>query len=175
MKHTTIMLDESVLFEIQQLAKERHTTTSQVIQQAVTEYVEGQRRSAVSAPVAEEQWPEAKPSEPLAERVQPLEAKPEPVPLEGEPSLTEGGEGRTGRFPWVMWVSLAAGGLSALSALFLLVQAAGELIGRARGLEVVVNFLLPGLLLGLVAAAFLFIASQSQQSRPAEREDNQGQ
>jgi len=164
MKQTTILLDESLLVEVQRLAEERHTTTSQVIQQAVAGYVTGQRRGAVTASVAEEQSPRTEPSDQLAEPVQPNEAKPEPAPLECQPSPTEGGEGRAERSLWVKWVSLVAGGLSTLSALFFLVRAAGQFTGRARALEVVVNYLLPGLLLGVVAAASFFVASQSLQS-----------
>jgi hypothetical protein len=173
MKHTTILLDESLLLEVQRLAEERHTTTSQIIQQAVAEYLADEHQSAVTASLAEDQLPQDEPSEPLTEPVQPIEARPEPVPLERQLSLAEGGEEKTERFPWAKWVPLVAGGLSALAALFLLIRGVGQFTGRTRVLEVVINYLLPGLLLGVVAAASFFIVSQSEQPHHAWREDNE--
>lgn len=166
MKRTTILLEEDLLLEIQQLAKEQQTTTSQVIQQAVADYVEGQRRIR-SYPAAEEDEPPAgEPSERLAEPIQPVEQKPEPAAVEHKTPPAEGMEMGARRFSWLALISLVVGALSALLALSEFLLAAAQLTGQAQPMEVLVNYVVPGLLLGVVAAAFLFIASQSRRSHP---------
>lgn len=45
MKRTTIMVDESTLLELSQIADERGTTTSQLIREALAEYVVAARSS----------------------------------------------------------------------------------------------------------------------------------
>jgi len=165
MKRTTILLEEDLLLEVQQLAKEQQITTSQVIQQAVADYVEGQRRSRFYPPPTEEKFPHIEPSEPLAEPAQPVEEKSEPVPVEHQPTLGKGIVVEVKHIPWLTLIPLILGGLSALFALLEFLQAVGQLTGQAQPLEVVVNYIIPGVLLGIVAAAFLFIASQSRRSR----------
>jgi len=165
MKRTTILLEEDLLLEVQQLAKEQQTTTSQVIQQAVADYVEGQR-GIRSYPAAEEEPPAGEPSERLGEPIQPVEQKPEPTAAERQPLPAEGMEMGTRRFSWLALISLVVGALSALLALIAFLLAAVQLTGQAQPMEVLVNYVVPGLLLGVVAAAFLFIASQSRRSRP---------
>ncbi len=44
MKRTTILLDESLLLDIQQLAEEENTTASRVIREALAEYVAVRRK-----------------------------------------------------------------------------------------------------------------------------------
>jgi hypothetical protein len=165
MKRTTILLEEDLLLEVQQLAKEQQTTTSQVIQQAVADYVEGQRRIR-SYPAAAEEPPAGEPSEPLAQPIQPVEQEPEPAAAERQPLPAEGMEMGTRRFSWLALISLVVGALSAMFALIEFLLAAAQLTGQAQPMEVLVNYVVPGLLLGVVAAAFLFIASQSRRSRP---------
>jgi hypothetical protein len=164
MKRTTILLEEDLLLEVQQLAKEQQTTTSQVIQQAVADYVDGQRRIR-SHPAAEEP-PAGEPSERPAEPIQPVVQKPQPVAAEHQPLPAEGMEMGTRRLSWLALISLIVGALSALFALIEFLLAAAQLTGQAQPMEVLVNYVVPGLLLGVVAAAFLFIASQSRRSRP---------
>jgi len=166
MKRTIILLEEDLLLEVQQLAKEQQITTSQVIQQAVANYVQGQRQSRSSPPALEEEFPQIEPSEPLVEPVQPVEEeKLEPVLAEHQPAPAQGIGVEAKRLSWLTLISLILGGLSGLFALLQFLQAAGQLTGHAQPLEVVINYLVPGILLGIVAAAFCFIASQGRRSR----------
>jgi len=163
MKRITILLEEDLLLEVQQLAKEQHVTTSQVIQQAVADYVQDQSR-IWSYPPGTEEGP-SQPESPglLAERAQPAEERPKPPPAEFRTTLTSGASAR--RFPWLTMISLIVGGLTAVFALIEFVQAAGQLADGGQPVEVLVNYVVPGLLLGVVAWACFFIANQSRQSR----------
>lgn len=165
MKRTTILLEEDLLFEIQQLAKEQQVTTSQVIQQAVADYVGGQRRSRSHLPATEEEFPRLESSDSLAEPAQPVEEKSEPVPVEHQPVPTKGIGAKAKQLPWLTLICFILGGLSALFALFGFLQAVGQLAGHGQPLEVAVNYLIPGVLLAIIAVAFFFIASHSQRSR----------
>lgn len=144
MKRTAILLEESLLLEVQQLAKEQQVTVSQVIQQAVADYVESQRRGRSHPTELEGAVPPIEPSEPPAEPAQ------QPAPaLWGS---------QTGRALWPAFIALILGGVSALFALLELLLAAEKFAGSAQPLVVALNHLLPGVLLVIVAAAFIFIA-----------------
>ncbi len=45
MKRTTIQMDEALLLEIKQLAEENETTMSEMIREALREYVEAHRKA----------------------------------------------------------------------------------------------------------------------------------
>lgn len=166
MKRTTILLEENLLLEVQQLAKEQQVTTSQVIQQAVADYVEVQRRSRSQPPVTEEASP-SRSSASLAEPVQPVEARSEPASVGHQPIPAQGSQVRGKPFPWLALIFFVLGGLSAPFALVEFILTIGEFTSGVRPLEVTFNHLLPGLLLTLIAVGFLFVASQSWLSRAA--------
>ncbi|MEA3345953.1 MAG: ribbon-helix-helix protein, CopG family [Chloroflexota bacterium] len=160
MKRTTVLLEEDLLLEIQQLAKEQRITTSQVIQRAVADYVEDQSAShpepyeETKIGVIERLQPDESPESPV-ESARPVEEATEPVsPAES----TRGFSGLT-LIPFIL------GGLSALFALFEFVRAAGQITGHGQPLEVVINYIVPGILLSIIAAAFFFVGGQSQRSR----------
>jgi hypothetical protein len=173
MKRTTILLENDLLTEVQRLAKERHTTTSQVIQQAVAEYVADPSGSQAPAPVTEEARASIEPFELLIEPGESPGAKSGSAPVGSHLAPIEGTRVATGHSPSITLILLAVGGLSALSALFLCGRAVGQLIGRGPTLGMLVNYLLPGLLLGVIATASFIIATQRRQPPPSEREDNQ--
>jgi hypothetical protein len=165
MKRTTILLEEDVLLEIQQLAKQHQVTTSQVIQRAIADYVETQRQMRLHPPGTDDGPAPLRPSRRTPEPVRYVRETPAPAaehPSESAQGVEEAEGGETYGLRPIL-VPLVVGGLSALFALFELVQAIGRFATNARALEVVINHLLPAVLLGVVAAAFFFVASQNRR------------
>jgi len=175
MKRTAILLEESLLLEVQQLAKERQVTVSQVIQQAVADYVESQRRSRSRPPVSEEVVPPSEPSEPSTEPARPTEEEPSPASAERQPTpvaarkVAQALEAEHQPTPapqgsqiaqalWPALIAFILGGLSALFALLELLLAVEKFTGSAQPLGVALNHLVPGVLLVIVAVAFIFVA-----------------
>ena len=166
MKRTTILLEEDLLLEVQQLAKEQQITTSQVIQQAVARFVEAQRRGR-QAPPAPEQRPIVlpRPPRPMPEPVRLAQERTAAGLVDSYPTLIEEAmETSSKKAPWSTLIPLALGVMSALFALFVIIQAVSHLANHVRPLEIVVNSLVPGLLLGVVATAFLYLANEGRRS-----------
>jgi hypothetical protein len=166
MKRTTILLEADLLLEVQQLAREQHVTTSQVIQQAVADYVEGLRRSRSYPSGGREESPSVESSGWPTDALQPAEEKSETPPAEDTREPTEALDSGAGRPSWLRLVAVAVGGLCALLALVEFARAATQFAGAAVPLEVVINYVVPGILLGVVASASFFIASQSRRTGP---------
>jgi len=170
MKRTTILLEEDLLLEVQQLAKERQVTTSQVIQQAVADYVERQRQQRTQALVesAEVETKEATsprlPDEQPARATPPAQVVPVRPPMPHESAPAQVPHATAERTSRLSLIPLVLGGLGAIFALLEIVRAIEQFATRARPLEVVVNYLLPGVLLGVVAAALFVIARQVRES-----------
>ena len=166
MKRTTILLEEDLLLEVQQLAKEQQITTSQVIQQAVADYVSARSQGHLSPTVAERR--RTVPSERTEPALRPAHRgrkRPRAARRGRRAAPVEGAVVGTQAIHWPTVVPLALGALVALLAFIEIAQAVMQLADRARVLGVLLNYVLPGLLLGIVAAALLYIGIQSRQSR----------
>ena len=158
MKRTIILLDENLLLEIQQMAKDQDATASQVIQQALVQYCQGQR-SGRSHGDAGRASPGRSASQHKADSA--VEAQP------GSPaSRSQHGSGeRRGqsgaRSVWQILLSTALGALAGLFAASEFVRAASQFAGGEPPLQWVVTHIVPGALLTVIAGAFFFIALRS--------------
>jgi hypothetical protein len=47
MARTTILMDDSLLLEVKQMARVKHTTATEIIHEALTSYLEGQKSAAL--------------------------------------------------------------------------------------------------------------------------------